>query len=380
MKRFNFFIKSFFSFILFPSLAFSWNISLKSFSQKIEKQTPSWIEEGIDRDMSYFQNGFSSSEITLCLEKLNTMPGIELAGLVRIHFINGQLNFEPLKSLSSEQSQSLEGFLSALYLLNSIWPLPPLDFILTLNPSFDRPFLLNETFVPIFAVSKEKHNHKVLLVPRLWNPEREMLLTSLSYSSCYDWNSKIEKALWRGSATDGRYGFYNWDCLPRARLAFHSCHHGDSLDARLISTKILDYSLTQEIEKFNLFAPFLFPQEQSAYKYLISIDGKASPSSFEWQLFSHSLVFKNDSNRIEWFYEALKPQEHFISFNMIPNDLIDKISWARTHDSEAKSMAEKAYHFAESHLLDEEAFVYLYKLLIAYAELLNIKNENRKNF
>jgi hypothetical protein len=358
------FIRSLFSFLFFfHGIALSWNISSECLAEKLQIEPPLWMRQRIESDLSSFQEGLPLTEVALCLQELKKMQGVEVAGLVRIRFVNAKTTCEPLFSLNSEQIAALREFLSALHLLHSVSPLPDFDLILSVCPSFDRPLLLMKTSVPIFAVSKERKNRKVVLIPRLWNSDRETLL----HPPSYDWGQKIEKALWRGFATDGPYRFYEWDFKPRARLALRSVQHPDLIDAALVPSPALDDYMAQWLENLSLLSAFKPPGEQCSYKYLLSLDGKAAPSSFEWQLFSQSLIFKTESNQIEWFYEALIPGVHYVPFLPNGNDLIEKILWAKSHDDEARAIAENGSLFAADHLLDEEVFVYLYHVLRAYS-------------
>ena len=140
-------------------------------------------------------------DIPACLQALKNVQGIEACGLVRICYSHATATYEPLFPLSLDQSRSLQGFLSALFLLDS---LPDFDLILSLI-LYDRPLLLMNTTVPIFAVSKEKHNPKIILIPRFQNLEQETLFQRLPT----DWDTKKEIAMWRGFATDGDYRYYD---------------------------------------------------------------------------------------------------------------------------------------------------------------------------
>ncbi len=283
------------------------------------------------------------------------MQGIEASGLVRIRYSQGTTLCEPLFPLTSDQSITLQGFLSSLLLLDS---LPDLDLILSLGPSFDRPLLLMKTTVPIFAFSKEKHNHKVILIPRIQSARE--------FPS--DWDHKKEIAMWRGYATDGDYRYYDWDFKPRARLALQSRFHRDLLDAAIVSSPSLDPYISRWLDNLTILSPFIPPEQMAQCKYLIALDGKAAPTSLEWQLFSHSLIFKADSNQIEWFHDLLIPGTHYIPFDPLRIDeLLEKIAWAKSHDAEAKQIAENGYLFAEEHLSTESRLRYLLQLLVNFS-------------
>lgn len=327
------------------------------------------MEQKIQKEFSFFQKTVTSDQITVCLQNLKGLQGIEAACLVRIFSVTGAVGYEPQFPLISEQLLALENFLSALELICSITEMPDFDLILCLGSNFDRPLLLTHTSVPIFAVSKERHNNKIILIPRLWNSEREDLFNHLN---C-EWEKKKEIAFWRGCATDGTYGFYNWDFNPRAHLALMSRDLG-LMDAALVPSSAIDASIQRWLKNLSLCSSFVFPEEQSLFKYLVSLDGKGSPSSFEWQMFSRSLIFKSDSNRIEWFYDLLQPGIHYIPFHPDGDDLPEKILWAKSNDQNARTIAENSFSFAKQHLLDEEVLVYLFHILMKYGSFSFSKN------
>jgi len=360
------FSKTLISFLcLFQSVAFSWNISPLSLQKKLKNDPPQWMQKRVENDLSYFQKGLSSDGIDLCLQNLYEIQGSKNAGLVRVYFSEGIGSISPLYPINAEQKKRAEEFVSALNLLNSISSLPDLDFILCVSQSFDRPLLLLNTSVPIFAASKERHNKKVALIPELSSKERETTFKTLH---C-DWDRKTKKAFWRGCASDGHYGYFEWDCKPRANLCLLSRHHQDLIDAAIIPSSILDNSIKQWMDRLSLLSPFIPLQDQSSYKYLLSLDGSSAASTLTWQLFARSLVFKATSNQIQWFHEELEPGVHYIPFHPRSIDLIEKILWAQNNDEEARAIAQKGYQFAEDYLLDEELFVYLYHLMQSYSQL-----------
>ncbi len=343
---------------------FAWNLSKQSFERKIQAETPTWMSDSIQSEFASFRKGFSKADVLKCIERLKQMQGIEVAGLVHVEVSPGKSSYKPLFPLSPEQQSHCKGFMSALLKLDQLSPLPTIEFLISFNRTFDRPLLVKETFVPIFAISKEKHNRKVVLVPRLWDTNREM-----KFDVFCDWAQKTEKALWRGSTTDGFYEFYDWDTWPRTRMVLHSQHHPDLLDASFITSSLLNTFMTNWMQGLNFYSDPIDPKDQASYKYLLSLDGKSSPSSFEWQLFSGSVILKTHSNKIEWFYPGLTQDEHYITIHANGDDLIKRIVWLKSNDKKAKMIAEKGLLFAQQHLLDEEIFTYLYHVLQYYDAL-----------
>ena len=95
----------------------------------------------------------------------------------------------------------------------------------------------------------------------------------------------------------------------------------------------------------------------------------------QWRLLSNSLIFKPDSNEIQWFYRALIPYEHYIPVDFYLSNLIHAISWARENDAKCQEIAENAMAFAEDNLMMEDVYYYLYLALRRYGGLQRL---NRK--
>lgn len=357
--------------ILFHVSAQGWNLSKDGLQDKLNNPSV-WAVKEIERDFHTFQDGFSPADISHCIENLKQMQGIEAAGMALLSIENGQIAAQPLFPLSTDQNSCLHGFLSALNALNDLLPLPSVSFLMTFNPSFDRPLLVKETNVPVFAISKERGNRKVVLIPRLWNMQRET-----SAELYCDWDQKIEKALFRGATTDGPYGYFDWDFRPRARLALRSRFHRSLIDAALLPASTLNNYINNWMSGLGVFASYMPPQKQIAFKYLIAMDGRSSPSSLEWQLFSGSLVLKSRSSKLEWFYAGLIPDFHYFEFRPDGDDIVDRILWLKSHDSEAKEIAENGRAFALENLRDESAFSYLYLVLQKYSELYSFSFHKR---
>ncbi len=115
------------------------------------------------------------------------------------------------------------------------------------------------------------------------------------------------------------------------------------------------------------FVPY---ESQILYKYQMQIDGySCAYSTSGWKLFANSLLFKEDSNHIQWYYNELKPYVHYIPVKEGLSNLLDQIQWAIDHDQEAKQIAAQARSFALSHITEDLNRVYLYHALLAYSRL-----------
>lgn len=79
------------------------------------------------------------------------------------------------------------------------------------------------------------------------------------------------------------------------------------------------------------------------YRYLLDIDGWSNSwSGCFRKLLSGSLLFKVESNWEQWYYDQIKPWEHYIPIKKDLSDLEEKVIWAIEHDSQAQQIAYNA--------------------------------------
>ena len=67
-------------------------------------------------------------------------------------------------------------------------------------------------------------------------------------------------------------------------------------------------------------------------------------------------VIKVDSQEgyRQWYYDRIRPWEHFVPVKSDMSDLIEKIEWARSHDAEAQAIAANGRAFARSMTFESE--------------------------
>ena len=115
--------------------------------------------------------------------------------------------------------------------------------------------------------------------------------------------------------------------------------------------------------------------EQMRYKYLMSMDGNGPSAGRTEKYFTgNSVVFKTDSEAIEFYYSALKPFQHFVPVKPDLSDLDQQLLWAIEHDAEAKMITDYLQIFARSLHFDAVA-CYFEAVFTEYASLLNYKLE-----
>lgn len=242
--------------------------------------------------------------------------------------------------------------------------MPP-DFYLMANFQDQVPILGN-------AKLKEPKTRSVVLIPNLvvlseswYNIANEIL----SISGQIPWKEKKGRAFWRGGTSDISVldrNTLDFPKTPRWNLCTLSQKAPEYIDARFYTAD--SPALFQAVEKEHLFAPFVSKKEHLQYKYLPDLDGHmCSSPGLLWRLLSDSLTLKQQSDQIQWFHGALVPYRHYLPIANDMSDLIEKIKWAETHETEVLDMITNAQDFVLDHLMYEDCYRYLYLVLQKYA-------------
>ncbi len=173
-----------------------------------------------------------------------------------------------------------------------------------------------------------------------------------------DWQRRKTTVFWRGSTTGTRITESNWQNVPRIKL----CRIAQDLnDESLIDCKIakivqVDNDYVKEIIiNSNLLGDYVTNIEFMKYKYLIDIDGNSNAwSGLFKKLLTGSCVLKVESEWKQWYYPRLKPWVNYVPIKNDMSDLIEKITWCREHDREARIIGEQGRELALAMTLDSE--------------------------
>jgi hypothetical protein len=98
------------------------------------------------------------------------------------------------------------------------------------------------------------------------------------------------------------------------------------------------------------------PETWLSRKYALDIDGFTNAwSNFLVRLHYGCCVLKVQSQQgyAQWYYDRIRPFEHFVPVRADMSDLLEKIDWVRSHDAEARKIAANGQAFART--LDFEA-------------------------
>lgn len=194
------------------------------------------------------------------------------------------------------------------------------------------------------------------------NPPRYFMATKRTLvpfkdNSELSWEKKINKAIFRGSATGEGIGPNN------ARIQL--CSVADSrIDAQIVggSTRyqIVNGKLVKQDS--NRGRAFLSGKEQSMYKYIINISGHVRAHRLSAE-FSYGSVILLVGNRYRlWFEKSIREWEHYVPVKEDLSDLIDKINWCESNDDECKNIAQRARDFYDKFLTKKAILNYLERL------------------
>lgn len=319
---------------------------------------PSWIRERVEAELAPFkQQGVTSGMLD------EIWKGSEDLLFIRIAYKNG----ERVACYSDNGKQDFLRFSAVKEVfekLNRESPLPDFDLIVTLHDEYCGA-------LPLLTFAKNKHSLGGILIPDFEALQGYKRLTAniLAANRQYPWSVKENKAFWRGASTGGTFQMDNWDKFPRARLVMHSINNPRDIDARFTSLVQMDRNTHNYLSAKGFLGMPAAAAEHVRYKYQIEVDGNScSYSRCYWELLSNSVMLKQVSDNIQWYYGALVPYQHYIPLATDLSDLLQQIFWAKAHDGECKQIAENATLFAKKELSVERTHLYLRVLLEEYAK------------
>ena len=257
------------------------------------------------------------------------------------------------------------------------------DFIVYARDIIPENNLEEEIFsVPAFMMfqnSDHKHEANTFIMPDslFLNPYWGKLIAKIIQANInYPWNKKIEKIFWRGASTGiGEYNLDIIDQLPRLKIAILSKLYPNLIDARLVSQDVSHNSSGKELKKilailFGKDSNKATETEHLQYKYLLSLDGNsATGTRVPWIMLSNSLLIKQDSRKVQWFYSALKPYVHYVPVNEDLTNIFSQLEWMKAHDNELQIIAKNAHNFVENNLMPEHIDSHMAIILNEYSKI-----------
>ncbi len=339
------------------------------FLSKLAQPLPDWMQEQLQENFQDFErDGITRAQIDATFAQIRkTLPNFYI---VRYRILNSELYryFNPEESIALKDNSTE----CAIKTLLQCTRMPDLDFIISyydgIRPNhifFHTPS--KELQAPLLISAKIKNTPYVVLIPDFrsigtwWISDIKEIKSRMGL---FPWDQKREFAIWRGANTKE----------DRIQLCRLSLRYPEYLDAKISSS-----SADPLLEKEGLTGNSISWEQFLECKYLPYVDGymTAAPA-LQWRLLSNSVILKPETNEIQWFHRALKPYVHYIPIKADFSDLIEKLDWAKEHDSECKKVAEESTQFALNHLMYEDVLLYLNAVFHRYASLQKIDCEELK--
>lgn len=330
--------------------------------KKLSESPPAWMMKQIQNDLGYYATGITKE----MLDQAFSGRRIQDFSLVRFTIKEGHIAFaHDEKNLYSRHFRELLGCIKKL---SEYVPLPDVDFIVSLEDGFEG----NPGVGPCFVFAKKADVASLILIPDIkamvgYSRLRSQIPLA---SEKFSWEKKVGRSFWRGSTTGGYSTLSTWEHLARAKLVLLSLGHPDKIDARFTGAVQCDEQVPLLMKAKGMLSKSVAKGDHLKYKYLVDVDGNScSYERYFWLLLSNSLVLKQMTPNIQWYYGALEPYKHYVPVKEDLSDLLEKIEWAKEHDLEARLIAEEATHFIENNLQPEDTALYLYLLIKEYAKL-----------
>ena len=346
----------------------------KNFIVELKKRinignVPSWLNEQIQSDLSPFrESGITSQMLDTCFQRAQIYEqlGMDLA-LARYVIKKNRVQLVHIPQ-KWQQDKRLESMTAALKTLCCYIDVPDVDLIITLHDALDGVDLGG----PVCAFAKNIHSDHIVLIP-----DFEALTGNFVFlkevkqgKEKYSWDQKIPQVFWRGASTGGVVTITNFSELPRSSAIRFSLGFPALVNARFTSLVQCIEPMSIKEKFADYFGEVVSVRDHLKYKYQLLIDGNTCAySRAYWQLFSDSVILKQQSDNTQWYYRALVPCVHYIPLNHALDDLIEKVQWAISHDDDAKTISLNAQRFANENLTLPDIYYHLYLILKEISKL-----------
>lgn len=223
-----------------------------------------------------------------------------------------------------------------------------------------------EECLPISIPTYEQwKNHKLKPHSNAWDSIFK------SQAEKYPWDSKINKAVWRGATTGNEL---DWRDLPRSKLVKISRENPSIIDASFTANWLPQRNETEKLEIISSgFANESIPFEEfQRYKAIIDIDGNSWSSRFADLLCMNSVVIKVEPYLVDYFYVELQPWVHYIPVHNNMSNLVETVNMV-IDDSQQMRMQQivkQANDFCQSKLTATQMAVDMVWIMAWYVELL----------
>ncbi|EFN59741.1 hypothetical protein CHLNCDRAFT_133347 [Chlorella variabilis] len=140
---------------------------------------------------------------------------------------------------------------------------------------------------------------------------------------------------------------------------------------------LLNITLTENVTQYGgpMFVPgpHVSHEEQAWYRYLVSADGSTAAWRLATVLMKNSLVIKQASPRVEYYYHAIHPCVHYMHYWVTSEtdlvDIVRALNASPQNQLTAQRISANGQAFAAAHLTEEAQWKYWQALIDRYLQL-----------
>ncbi len=178
---------------------------------------------------------------------------------------------------------------------------------------------------------------------------------SLTETSDVAWADRSSEIVWRGSMTtidslDLDFARTRPTIVSQRLLLCLALRGVAGTDARFAGWPPTSVA-PAVFERAGIVASHLGPGTWIARKFAIDVDGRSNAwTNLMSRLHMGCCVLKVESRHgfRQWYYDRLRPWEHYVPIAADLSDLLQQIEWARTHDEECRRIATRGRALARS--------------------------------
>jgi hypothetical protein len=169
------------------------------------------------------------------------------------------------------------------------------------------------------------------------------------------WHDRSNDIVWRGAKHgEGRYSLDDRDqddpmVIPRLRLVM-KLRNASRCDAKLGKPRKPNLWTADET-RLGFVADKIPSEFWLTQKFALDIDGYTNTwSNLLVRMHYGCCVLKVQSQQgyRQWYYDRIRPFEHYVPVRSDMSDLLEKIEWVRSHDKEAQEIARNGQAFART--------------------------------
>lgn len=225
-------------------------------------------------------------------------------------------------------------------------------------PSEDWEAATGEMFPVTFAHVEEDGGIKV-------QPPRELFTKKNLMKFDCTWESKVNTAFFRGTATGGGVTVSTNQRLHLAALSHQWSKRNEDVpkldamitgwnprDKKIAGTK-MTFIRPDQFEFKGGKENFVEIYKQSSYKYLIYAEGHCAACRYGFMMLLGSVILKVESRCVAdqlWYFPMLKPYYDHVPVKADLSDLEEAIDWCRAHDDECRAIAANAKRLYDTYI------------------------------